>query len=413
LATVRANAQIVGGPYPFGWPQAAELSAAALALTAAAYLLRNLTLAARFWTLASLAFCSIALPAFWFGKFLIPQPERYHLQMEMALCGLAGVALSAVLNRGRLFRWGIYSALAILSVQGALQFRRYVRQDIRGIDIATTVEYRIARWLEQNTPGQRTFVHGSAYFWLDAFSQQPQLAGGFAQGVTNPLQPAVSFQVTSGMNAGPREGEIAVALLKAFGVDTVAVGGPQSREYYKDYQNPGKFEGLLPEIWREGDDAIYRVPRRSPSLAHVMRRQDLVAAPPVYVTQIELLAPYLAALDNPAYPPAQIEWTRPGAFSISANLGRGEILSVQETYDPGWQAAVSGKPVPLRPDGLHQMVIEPACEGPCSVMLEYTGGAEMRTAKLAQWITALGGVLWLLLRGAGSRPAKRGRRPRP
>jgi len=398
LAAVRANSQIVGGVYPFGWRQAAGLAAAATALWGTAFLLRRYSLAARFWTLAALAFSGITLSAFWFGVFLIPQPERYHLQMEMALAGLAGVCLGALVNRGRYFRCGVYLAVAVLCVYGALNFRRYARAEIRRIDITTTVEYRIAHWLEQNTPSQRTFVLGSVCFWLDAVSAQPQLSGGFDQGLTNSLLPALSFQLSSGMNAGPREGQIAVALLKAFGVDTVAVGGPQSREYYKVYKNPRKFDGLLPEIWREGDDVIYRVPRRSASLAHVMRREDLVAAPPVYVTQIELLAPYLAALDAPGYATAQMQWTRPGAFSITADLKRDEVISVQETYDAGWQATAAGERVPLHPDGLGQTVIEPSCEGPCAVTLEYTGGAEMLLAKMARWAAALGGILWLLLR---------------
>jgi hypothetical protein len=395
LAAVRINAQRIGGPYTIGLPQVAALLGGLALLAAAASLLRQHSLALRFWILASLVFGGITLSAMWFGFYVIPQPERYHLQMEMALLGLTGVALAWLAERGPVLRWAVYAVVAILCVYGALKFRRYARREIRPIAIESTVEHRIARWLEQNTPGERTFVHGSVYFWLNAFSSQPQLSGGFDQGLTNQLLPGLSFQVYSGMNAGEREGEIAVALLKAFGVQTVSVGGPKSREFYKVYRNARKFDGLLEEIWREGDDAIYRIPQRSPSLAHVMRRSDLVEKPPAYLTQVETLRPYLAALDNPAYPLAQMRWSRPGAFTISAGLQPDQLLSIQETYDAGWKAETNGRPVPLRADGLGQMVAEPACSGPCSVAFEYTGGLEMRLAILAQWITLLGGAIWL------------------
>ena len=73
---------------------------------------------------------------------------------------------------------------------------------------------------------------------------------------------------------------MAVLWLKAFGVDAVAVSGPRSREFFKPFRNPRKFDGLLPELWRDGDDVIYRVPRRSTSLAHVVRPADLAPRRP-------------------------------------------------------------------------------------------------------------------------------------
>ena len=395
LAAVRINAQRVGGPYTIGVGQVAALGVGVLVLAGVAWGLRGASLAVRFWTLTALAFSGISLSALWFGQYLVPQPERYHLQMEMALVGLAGLGIAALLRQSRFMRGVVCAAVAIVCVYGALKFRRFARDQIRPIAIESTVEYRIARWLEENTPGERTFVHGSVYFWLNAFSAQSQLSGGFDQGLTNQLLPGFVFQVYSGMNAGEREGEIAVAWLKAFGVSTVSVGGPQSREHYKVYRNARKFEGLLEEIWREGDDAIYRIPRRSKSLAHAMRREDLAPALPVYFTLIEGLRPYLAALDNPAYPEAQMHWTRAGAFMITADLRREQILSVQESYDAGWEAKSKGRVVPVSKDGLGQMTIEPGCEGACVVTVEFTGGWEMRIATWAQWLVVLLGGAWL------------------
>ena len=57
--------------------------------------------------------------------------------------------------------------------------------------------------------------------------------------------------------------------LKTLGAEYVVVHGPKSREHYRDFKNPRKFDGLLEAVWHEEDDTIYRVPFSS--LAHVVR----------------------------------------------------------------------------------------------------------------------------------------------
>jgi hypothetical protein len=389
LLAVRTNAQWVGGVYSMGWRQAGWLVAGIAAILLAARLLMAAGAARdlRFWTLASLAFCWIALPAFWFHSYALPQPERYQLEMEMALCGLGATLASR--------RRASVAAMIALCVFAGIGTRRYAREHVHSIDITKTVEYRMARWLETNARAERVFLPGSAYIWLNAFSTQPQLGGGFDQGITNQLLPAVFFQTFSGLNAGDREGQITVSLLKAFGVHEVAVGGPASREFYRPYRNPDKFKGVLPEVWREGDDVIYRIPHRSASLAHVMRRGDLPQPLPD-VTRVEGLARYLAALDNSAFPETEIIEERPGAFSVAAQLHREQILSIQMSYHRGWTARAGGREVPIRPDALGMTVAEPFCEGRCMVEFEYTGGAEMFAAKAARAAAVFGGILWII-----------------
>jgi hypothetical protein len=387
LLAVRTNAQWVAGAYRMGWPQFGMLAASALALAGVAVWLRRRRLPPdlRFWILSSLALCGLVLPAFWFGTYAMPQPERYHPEMEMALAGLA----AAVVSRQRIAA----AAAVALCVAGFAGVRQYARDHLYALDVTRTVEYRMARWLEENAPGERVFLPGSASFWLNAFGRQPQLGGGFDQGITNRILPAVTFQVYSGMNAEPREGEVAVALLRTLGVGLAGAGGADSREFYKPYRNPRKFEGLLPEVWREGGDAIYRVGRSPAALAYGMGAEDLPGSPPD-VTQTRVLARHLAAQDDPAYPRAEAVWKRPGALAISANLARGQVLAVQVTYDPGWQARANGRAVPVRASNVGMIVLEPDCAGACTVELEYTGGLEMRLARLARLAAAVAGLAW-------------------
>jgi hypothetical protein len=151
----------------------------------------------------------------------------------------------------------------------------------------------------------------------------------------------------------------------------------------------------MTELWRDGGDVIYEVPRRSRSLAHVMLAGDLVQLPPAAYDSIAM-QPYLNALENPAYPPAEFHWRAPSAASVTADLRPGQILSVQMSWDKGWNASVDGRPVPIRGDKLGQVVVEPRCSGPCTVELNYDGGAEGRWARTIQRLAFGAGALWIL-----------------
>jgi hypothetical protein len=180
-----------------------------------------------------------------------------------------------------------------------------------------------------------------------------------------------------------------LAWLKAFGVSSVVGGAPNSREFYHPYAHPEKFAGMT-EIWRDGPDVIYSVPRRRASLAHAMLAQDLVAErPPAYYAKP--LEHYLAALDDPSLPDANFEWRGTGAAVITGNWKPEHILSVQVTWDRGWSARVGGKSRRVWQDKLGQMAVEPLCNGPCIVELAYDGGIEQQAARwLSAFLCAIG-----------------------
>jgi hypothetical protein len=170
------------------------------------------------------------------------------------------------------------------------------------------------------------------------------------------------------------------------------VSGPKSTDYYKAFANPRKFDGVLPLLWREGDDAIYEVPSRSASLAHVIPAAAVVKRTPIHGLDIEPVEPYVAALDDPQYPLAIFQWNGMSQAEIRATVGRGQVIAVQITYDPGWEAYANGKRQPIRGDAIGLMVIEPDCNGPCEISLRHTGGKERvvtRAMSLAAMLVAV------------------------
>ena len=146
---------------------------------------------------------------------------------------------------------------------------------VKAIDIHRTIEWRTAHWAGQHLSGARVYAPGSIAFWFNAFSDVAQLSGGFDQGDLQRVMPAVRYQILAGA-----DGAVARDWLRIYGCDAVIVSGPASEEQFKPYAYPRKFDGVLPVLWRESDVTIYAVPRRSRSLAHVVRQADLAPAFP-------------------------------------------------------------------------------------------------------------------------------------
>jgi hypothetical protein len=391
IATIRANAPLVGGKFESNATHRWVVAALTVGMILAAWAMRRWKLPpqVRFAALFLGAMAAIALGFFWFQFSLLPQSNRYHYELDLAFCLAAALAAGSI----RISRPAATMAvMLLLSVPIVLHERRIGWGMEKPIDIRTTVEYRESVWLGEHMPGRRVFAPGTIAYWMNAFSETPMLAGGFDNGERNLLLPAVIYQIYFG-----DQREVALDWLKAFGCDAVIGGGPRSREVYHPYRVPGKFAGL-PELWREGDDVIYAVPRPTPSLAHAVRAADLPATTPeAYDTTP--LKPYLRALDDPALPPADFRWRGTGAAEIAADLRPEHLLSVQVTWDAGWSARVNGEPRRVWGDKLGQMVVEPRCHGVCRVDLAYDGGAEMRAARWLSGLTLGGGALWVLLAG--------------
>jgi hypothetical protein len=325
--------------------------------------------------------------------YVVPQPHRYQIAMDMSVCLLAVFGGAEVIRR--ISPRALTIAAVVLAVALAVQARhaiRYARSQIRSTDVTKSAMYKLTRWMDANLHGARVMVGGSYSFYFNDFSDTPQLHGGQDPMLPDFMLRIAVFTIYSGMNAGARDGEIATLWLKALGAHAVSVPGPHSEEVYKPFANPRKFEGLLPVLWREGDDTIYSVPARSDSLAHVMAAGDLVHDPPINGLDTAQLEKYVAALDAPDYPEAKWRWTSRHSAAIDATVAPGQVISTQVTYTPGWRASAAE----VTQDGLGLLVLKPTCQGPCEIALTYDGGRERRVTCFLS-VAAMLVVLCLLL----------------
>jgi hypothetical protein len=319
-------------------------------------------------------------------RHFLPQPGRYKFELELGLAVLLVFSLRSWFEKipPPIQRAAMFLLLALVSEQ-VVQYRADAKRYLVRGNVDQTIEARASRWAERNLPGVRVMFPGSIAQWATLFSQVPQLSGSSFSVASNSVQQLGVQAVQTAGDTAPRAAEISLAWLKAYGVGAVAVPAANSEEYWKGFVFPERFEGILPVLWREGGITIYSVPRRSPSLAHVLPETELVRNPPAYPDDIASLTVYDAALDNEPLPPAQTEWEGRNRLRVHAAASPGQIVSLQVSYHPGWRAFVNGRKTPILADGLGLMWLRPGCNGPCEIQLAYSGGFELR---FARWLSA-------------------------
>jgi hypothetical protein len=388
LLDVQANSELVGAGYRRNLPNTLAL----IGVLAAALVVRSVGLRlrwpepVRFFALFSTVFAGIPMLAYHARLYAIPQPQRYHLQAEMGLIPLAVLAGWAVIRRWpRELKVALALVLLACAAVQVRHYRRYAKWLNLGVDIRKTVEYRTARWLDANLPGQRVMASGSVDAWLNVFARNPQLHGGH-----DPMTPApkVRHPVFAAYYGAPET----AAWLRAFGVTALTVHGPASEEYWHPFRNPKAFEGVLPVLWRDGDDTIYAIPGSSGSLAHVVPVETVVPVEPGGGINRDALLRYVRALDDRHLPAATLTWAGPDDGRIVAHVPEGRVISLQSTFHRGWKATIGGRPVPTRADGLGLTVIDPGREARAAIDLHYDGGRE-RPFTWASSAAALAGLL--------------------
>lgn len=409
VRTFQLNSQTIEGDYrDYGrlLPLRAAVIVAALAGTKFLLTRWRAGRALQFGAYFTIVTAAIAIAWEYARIAVVPQPHRYNTELELGVAVLVPFVVAPVLAQApRPVRVGAVIACLIATVPMAKEHRRYGRYIIQPVDMTQRIEYKSARWFDEHLRDGRVLAPGSIAFWMNAFTDTAQLGGADDQGTTNFLTRVATYVIWSSDSTGTRDAEISLAWLKAFGVSAIEVGGANSGEVYRPFRNPSKFAGQLAELWRDGDDVVYAVPARSRSFAHVMRAADLPPRTPINGIDIEPLRPYLAALDDPSAPGASFRWTSQHSADVGATLKPDQLISVQITYDQGWRASVNDRQVGVRADPLGQVVVEPQCDGECTVHLSYNGGLEMAVARTVSWSALAFSGGWIVWGNARRRRA--------
>ena len=395
VKAIAANAPLLVA-FASSGSQRLALAGSAIAILGFAWIMMRLRVRPplRFATMFAIAVAAITLGHFWARIDLLPQPHRYHLEMDLAVWLIIGFLLDpafkilARLSR-RPWRKALVWAAVAACVPMVIDQRRITRRMERPFEVRATPEYKISRWLSANRPGARVFAPGSFDAGMNAFGDTPMLTGGFANGIRNSVLWGANYQIYAGDTQ-----RVGLDWLNALGCDAIVSADTSIPEFH-DYSHPEKWRGLR-ELWRDGPAVVYEVPRLNRSLAHAVRLADLPEeTPPSYY--LKPIAAYLAALDDPALPRAEFQWRGSSAASIAANLRPEHLLSIHVSWDEGWKARVNGQLRRVWGDKLGQMVVEPRCNGACMVELAYDGGTQVRFARILSILTLAALLLWIFL----------------
>jgi len=359
----------------------------------------------RFFALFAWVMSSIPLVDYWMHDHFLPQPGRYRFEMELALTLALVFAVRPWWQR--IPTPVRRAAVLLLLALAAEQIRDYHKAEKRytfPVDISGTVEYRAATWAQRNYPNIRFFMPGSMAQWTNTFSDIQQFTGESFTLAINQVQQRADTEIAFGGGDIRDEVRKSLAWLKAYGTGAVAIPGRNSQEYWKGVAHPEKFEGVLPVLWREGGVTIYRVPLREFTLAHTVPESAIVRRVPRDPDDTADVERYTAALDDPSLPGTSFDWEGRNRIRIRTTGAPGNVVSVQETYHPGWHATVAGSPRRIFKDGLGLMWLRPGSSGPCEIVMDYDGGWELR---LCRWLS------WLALAALAIVPLALGRAPKP
>ena len=393
IAAIRANSPTVDGDFRFTARSMVGVVILAVAFGMVRWGMRRVASEPlRFFALLATLTSGIVLLGTLAQMYVVPQPHRYQLALDLAWCMLLVLAAVQIVPA----RWHKSAAIAafLLLLIPLRHNVRSARGVIQGIDMTATSSYRVAQWIDANLEGRRVMMPGSYSFQFNDFSNTPQVLGGHDPMLPNLVMRIAGFVLYSGFNAGDRDGAISVLWLRALGAHAVVVPGPTSQEVYKPFARPGKFEGLLPVLWRDAGDTVYGLPSKSTSLAHVIPASAALRKEPIHGLDVGGIETYVQALDDASLADAPLTWQGRNHAEIRTTARPTDAISVQVTYHPGWHATVNGTPHPISRDGLGLMLIEPACNGACSVVLDFDGGLEASLTHFASAVTLLlGGVL--------------------
>jgi len=324
----------------------------------------------------------LALVHGWFGVAVIPEAHRYHHETEIGVCLLLAAVLIPLVQRAPLSaRTAVLALSAVLVTWQSVLFWKYERDLIRPADVASSMEHKTAMWLDANAGGSRVYARGTVSWWMNAFTDTPQLGGGVSQSIPSRAN-FIAEDTLSGKDSDPHGGRT-LMWLRAFGIDYAAVGGPNTRMVTALYQHPERFDEIGQKVWSDGGDFIYRIPRRARSLAHVIPREALAA-------QVTDVGRYVEALEDADAPPAAFTWVSAHQALVTADVPAGHVISVQVSYAPGWRATVNGVSQPVSADALGLITVAPPTSGPSTVELTFGRSVEST-------VTALAAILVLTL----------------
>ncbi|MDZ7261785.1 MAG: hypothetical protein ONB05_06745, partial [candidate division KSB1 bacterium] len=208
----------------------------------------------------ALLFATVIFSWFLLEVKFLPFANRYLPELDMAISMLIGMGVGFI--RQKLAK---AICLGIIILIGCPFLSHAWLITAGREDLSSTTEFQVSKWLADRVEGERVFCTGTHAFWLNFFTDVPQIRGGTDFAAVNPWWHHVSYQIVRGADPMP-----SILWAKAFNVKYIVVNYPESEVWYKDYLYPEKFENTLPVRYSKNGDKIFEVPLLRPELVQAV-----------------------------------------------------------------------------------------------------------------------------------------------
>ena len=330
------------------------------------------------------------------GVAILPLPLRFHIALEIPLTLASVFLVWQICSRRPAYGFLAASAFALFCFIQMFHYRQHAHAMIHRLDVTKTLEYEEARWFDANMHGERVLAPGTVQFWMNVFTDTPQMTGCCEQSVMSQENLIAAYVTAAGFQSDAESADYSLLWMKTFAVHAVSIGGAQSREAYKQFKFPSRYQGRLPLAWSSGDDRIYRVPARVAGLARIVRPHDLIRDAPANGIDTSEMRSFVAALDDSSLPAASWRWRDVNSAVIQATMTPDQVIAVALNYHPGWSARSTGRQLRVHSDGLGFVVIEPECSGPCTVELRWSPGPEPQIVLSISLLSLISVFAWYL-----------------
>lgn len=310
---------------------------------------------------------------------LVPQVLRLNTEVDIGFALLGGSFVGLVGTILLKFnKWFYLIAMTIVTLIAAVGFaprqmllskelpRHTKSAEEMGVELTTIPEYEVAKTLEKSVSGgERVLVPGNYAFYLNYFTELPQLRGALFQSSVHPWPEHVYFQVTNG-----RDANISLAWLKIANVGRLVYGGP--RELFRDFVVPtSKFDDTLELIEEKSGDRYYKVPLKNSSLVKAVPSAINTVEKPKNAIDEKPIMDYVTYLEQ-SNSSLKLSEEGNGKYTIVGTTENDEQVLVQMAYASGWKArGSSGKNLGVSADPLGFILIKPDNSGEQAITLQY------------------------------------------
>lgn len=355
------------------------------------------------WTII---FLGVGVVYYHTGYSLVTQPNRYLPEAQIGFVAVLAMLITYFIDffrqrypgkKGYLAQGVIIISTFLVIYALSWQYIYNPHILINPVGMENTHEYQIAEWLDENidkNTGERAYLTGTPAFWLNVFTDTPQIRGGADNAQPNPWWADINYQINKGEKA-----EIAQAWLNILNIKYILVNYPESGTHYVDYENFERFDDYkLVEEFADGGFIMFEVPETNLSM-FVINDPGQYDRRGIIKNKIDEsgIIDFAKLMNEGDSERISYTMKSPGYYEVSVkNLNSNESIIFRTNYDERWQATEeNGKNIALDEIGPNFIEITPGVDGDINFTIE---AVPAKTEYLGIVVSVLAVILcgWLL-----------------